>query len=306
MAGDRVFRYHIEGARSGLLPDGRRSAVALRVRILPADTETAPARVLPAHRRGDHALPGRRPRGQFWMTQGSLESASSRGLKAEEGTTPSRENSRQNGCNLTRRVAHELTPQENAHRSLDPRGVLKRRMEVAVKFFELVRMPFRYVFGVFVANVFFLFAPDRYLVVLGVLKYRQTERPYFGLLFFVLLATTIAAIFDAGVRTAQYYSDSRAARKRLHSLSPDEKRILRKYVAQGGGTFYLNIQDGTVNSLAAEGLIYRSSIINNPMHGLTAFAHNMQPWVLEYLRKSPELVDLKRERSGWDQPGETR
>jgi Super-infection exclusion protein B len=163
-------------------------------------------------------------------------------------------------------------------------------VEVALKFLELVRVPFRYVFGAFVANVLFLFSPNRYLTALGVLKYRETERAYFGLLFFVLLAIIIAAVVDAGAGTARYYRFLRSARKRLHSLTLEEKQILAAYLARGTRTLYLSVQSGVVKGLVHENIIYRSSNVNNAEYGALAFAHNMQPWAWDYLNDHPEVL----------------
>lgn len=176
-------------------------------------------------------------------------------------------------------------------------------MEVFIKFFELVRTPYRYIFGAFVTNILFLFAPDRYLAALGVLKYRQTEKPYFGLLFFLLLTITIAAIFDAAVNTARYYNAMRAARKRLHSLTLEEKAILAGYIARDTRAQYLSIQSGVVRGLVHAGIIYRSSPVSSPEFSSgIAFAHNIQEWAWEYLKAHIELLlpedDRASEKAG--------
>lgn len=163
-------------------------------------------------------------------------------------------------------------------------------MEVVLKFLELVRIPFRYVFGAFVANVLFLFVPDRYLGALGVLKYRETERAYFGLLFFVLLAVIVAAIVDAAAGTVQYYRFLRSGRKRLHSLTFEETQILAAYLARGTRSLYLSVQSGVVKGLVHDHIIYRSSNVNNAEYGALAFAHNIQPWAWDYLNAHPEIL----------------
>jgi hypothetical protein len=167
-------------------------------------------------------------------------------------------------------------------------------MEVVAKFLELVRTPFRVVFGAFVAGTVFLFAPNRYLTALGLLKYRETEKPYFGLLFFVLLAVIVIAAVDAATSTVRYYNALRRGRKRLQTLTLEEKRILAGYIGHQTRSRYLSIQSGVVKGLVHEGIIYRSSNISNPQLGdfesSFAFAHNIQPWAWEYLNEHHEVL----------------
>jgi hypothetical protein len=67
----------------------------------------------------------------------------------------------------------------------------------ACKFFELLKVPTKYVIGAFVVTVIFLFAPDSFLTTLGVLKYRTEGKSYFGILLLLLSVLLFGAIADA-------------------------------------------------------------------------------------------------------------
>jgi len=75
----------------------------------------------------------------------------------------------------------------------------------------------------------------------------------------------------------------------LHRLTENEKQILRYYFAKQTRSNVLRIDDGVVNSLAADGVIFQSAnVIGGP--GL-AFAHNIHEDVWNYILLNPQLLD---------------
>jgi hypothetical protein len=77
--------------------------------------------------------------------------------------------------------------------------------------------------------------------------------------------------------------------KRLQRLTENEKQILRYYFAKQTRSNVLRIDDGVVNSLAADGVIFQSANVSGGP-GL-AFAHNIHEDVWNYILLNPQLLD---------------
>jgi hypothetical protein len=77
------------------------------------------------------------------------------------------------------------------------------------------------------------------------------------------------------------------AKKRLHSLSHDEKKLLQSYITHATLTRRWNLGSGVVNGLVAEGLLVAASKYGSQAEG---FAFNMKPWAYDYIFKHPELI----------------
>jgi len=78
--------------------------------------------------------------------------------------------------------------------------------------------------------------------------------------------------------------------KRLHSLSSEEKAILKDYLDNDTKTRPFSFFSGTHKGLVASGVLYTSSDISMP--GRDTFDYNINPWAWDYLRKHPELIDI--------------
>ena len=164
-------------------------------------------------------------------------------------------------------------------------------MDALVKILELLKQPVRYIVGIACVTAAILFSPDSLVDKLGLLKIRQQWKPYFGAALAGCAAIIIANLIGYAVTRYRQDASLRAARKRLHHLTADEKEILRQYVHGQTRTAYLSVQDGTVTGLTHEDIIYRSAQLSVPRVGVAAFAHNIQPWAWEYLNEHPELLD---------------
>jgi hypothetical protein len=70
-------------------------------------------------------------------------------------------------------------------------------MEALAKFLEFMRVPIKYIIGAFVISAIFIFSPASLLSSLGVPKYREAGKVYFGILLLILAVMIVAAI--AGV-----------------------------------------------------------------------------------------------------------
>jgi hypothetical protein len=75
---------------------------------------------------------------------------------------------------------------------------------------------------------------------------------------------------------------------RLNRLTEDEKQILRYYFAKQTRANNLRVDDGTVQGLVADGIIYRSASLGT-MYG--GFAHNISDIAWDYLIMNPNLLE---------------
>lgn len=156
--------------------------------------------------------------------------------------------------------------------------------------FEFLKQPLKYSIGLGVVAAAALFSPNPVINQMGLLKYRDEGKPYLG--GFLLLCIAIAIANAIGVGSGKYnnYRFLRAGKKRLRSLTIEEKQILGRYIERKTRSLYLNFASGVVNGLVNESVIYRSSNVSNPEYGRMAFAYNIQPWAWEYLNDHRDLL----------------
>jgi hypothetical protein len=83
----------------------------------------------------------------------------------------------------------------------------------------------------------------------------------------------------------------RRGQKRLHRLSPDEQRILVTYLRNGGDNGMFHPMNGTAGRLVAEGILFRPLRLVNLR---APSPYSIQPWALDYLRRHPDLVGLRK------------
>ena len=76
----------------------------------------------------------------------------------------------------------------------------------------------------------------------------------------------------------------------LAELTDEEKEFLRGYIHDGSNTIYASIYDGIANGLVAKQIIYRASNLSVPGSPGHNFPFNLQPYVRQLLKKSPELL----------------
>jgi hypothetical protein len=164
--------------------------------------------------------------------------------------------------------------------------------EGAKTFLEFLKLAPRYLIALGVMAAFLLFIDERLLKFIGVLEFAQSYRPVLGLtlivtgaLFLVSIAADGWALAKGWWRRRGFY---RRIADRLNSLTEDEKQILRYYFAEQTRANSLRIDDGVVQGLVAEGIIYRSASVGNMLDG---FAHNISDIAWEYLQAHPHLLN---------------
>jgi Super-infection exclusion protein B len=154
----------------------------------------------------------------------------------------------------------------------------------------------RWVVAICCVAALLLFLPRVYLIRFGLLQF--TEKNH-ALLFIVFLLTaaflgtyvlsSLRRLVSDGIQRWKFLRNGRA---RLHSLSADEKIIIRKFVQAGGSVLNLDIMNGTTLVLRDEGFIYPPVLGGRwhlgRLHG--GFPFKIQPWVLHYLKSHPDCL----------------
>ena len=163
--------------------------------------------------------------------------------------------------------------------------------EIAKTLLEFLKLAPRYLIALGIASAFLLFSPDSVLKRLGVLEFAQAYRQWLGIILVLsaaLFAVTMAKDMIGWFKKRRSRTiASRRMIRRLYSLTEDEKQILRFYIAEQTRANSLRIDDGVVQGLVANGIIYRSTWLG---HMLEGFAHNITEEAWDYLQLHPELL----------------
>lgn len=162
---------------------------------------------------------------------------------------------------------------------------------LAKQFLDFLKLAPRYLITLGIAAAFLLFSSEEFLKRLSVYDFTQHNRSWLNL---TLIITSTLFFIDRAIAIFNWikYRIVRAEGKkrrlkRLHSLTEDEKQILRFYIAKQTKTNHLRFNDGVVNGLEAHEIIFRTSSVGNMIDG---FAYNISDFVWEYLHKNQWLL----------------
>jgi len=149
----------------------------------------------------------------------------------------------------------------------------------------------RYLVSLAIGCAFLLFSSESLLKNLGIYDLTQHYRAVIAIVF---IFTSVLFVVDRSIAIfgwirfrMEVSKISKARLKRLHSLTEDEKQILRFYIFQKTRTSVLRIDDGVVQGLESAGIIYQSSNIGNY---LKAFAYNVTEFSWEYINQHQEIL----------------
>ena len=156
---------------------------------------------------------------------------------------------------------------------------------------ELLKLAPRYLIAIGVAAAFLLFGSEPFLTRLGLKKFTEDYRAWLGLafvstisLFAIYIAGEIVAFFGRKIRKRKF---QKSVAERLQRMTEDEKQILRFYVAKNTRSNVLRVDDGVVQGLIADGIIFRSASLGNMLEG---FAHNISDFAWDYIHSNPGLL----------------
>lgn len=157
---------------------------------------------------------------------------------------------------------------------------------------EFLKLAPRYLISVALVCGTLLFSPNEWLQRIGVSSFTQAYRQWLGLTFLISSILWGVAIAVWGYRWVGRKVFRRNVKqqiiRRLNTLTEDEKQILRYYFANNTRANTLRMDDGVVQGLATDHIIYRSASMGNLIDG---FAHNINDFAWEYIHKNPHVLD---------------
>lgn len=164
--------------------------------------------------------------------------------------------------------------------------------EIAKTFLEFLKLAPRYLIALGIMASFLLFIDEKLLKFIGVFEFAQSNRPLLGLALVVTVALfAVSASADILSLVTGWWGKRRFYRHitdRLNRLTEDEKQILRFYIAMNTRANMLRIEDGVVQGLKSDCIIYQSASLGNLLEG---FAHNINDHAWDYLHAHPQLLN---------------
>ena len=170
-------------------------------------------------------------------------------------------------------------------------GSLYMFAEAAKTFLEFLKLAPRYVIALGVMAAVILFASEDFLKFIGVFEFAQDNRSMVGLTLVVTVSLFAVSMVADGISLIKGSWQTRGfylrVTERLNCLTEDEKQILRFYIAKQTRANVLRYDDGVVQGLVSDGIIYRSASLGNMLEG---FAHNISDFAWDYLNVHPHLL----------------
>lgn len=163
--------------------------------------------------------------------------------------------------------------------------------ELAKSAIDLLKLAPRYLIAVAIVSGVLLFLPDTWLQWIGVNTFATAYRQWLGLTFLIsAVLWGVSAIASCWGWVAGKLFRRRVRKniaQKLCSLTEDEKQILRYYYAKGTRANVLKVDDGVVQGLVANCIIYRSASVGNMLEG---FAHNITDAAWDYIHTNPAIL----------------
>jgi hypothetical protein len=164
--------------------------------------------------------------------------------------------------------------------------------EVAKTFLEYLKPAPRYLNALGIVAAILLFSREDFLKLIGVFELARDNRSELGLTLLISVSLFAISIGAGVVSFVKSWWRMRGfdLRKinRLNCLTEDEKQILRFYIEKQTRANVLRCDDGVVQSLVSDGIIYRSASFGNIVEG---FAHNIDDFAWLYLNVHPHVLD---------------
>lgn len=171
---------------------------------------------------------------------------------------------------------------------------------------EFLKLAPRYLISIALISGVLLFLAKSQLEYFGLDAFVESNRQWLGLTFLisiVLWGVAIVSVCWNWLKNKLFQRDvEQHIIRKLNTLTEDEKQILRYYIAKNTRANMLKVDDGVVQGLIADRIIYRSASMGNILEG---FAHNVTDFVWDYIHENPEILQGttkfyrtdKRERS---------
>lgn len=160
---------------------------------------------------------------------------------------------------------------------------------------DWVKLSPKYLIPFSLVSGLLIFANEKLLNTFGLSLLVNNIRPWIAI-FFLISTALIASNFIVwlgGIITKKI-SQTRNLNlriKKLHKLSPDEKKILLSYLLQNTRTQTFPFNDGRLAELIHYRIIFQSSNIGD----INDWPYNIQPWAWDYLQKHQDELFTESE-----------
>lgn len=159
------------------------------------------------------------------------------------------------------------------------------------KYLEWLRLSGKNAIVLLLISSTLLFGSEELIKRLGLLDIRDAAKPWLGTMWLLSISITsinsIISTFKWIKKKIESRINLKRLQKRLHNLTHEEKEFLYGYIANNTRTQSAHCNDGMINGLVAETIIYRSSTLS---HYRTTFPYNIHSWAWEYLQEHPHLL----------------
>jgi hypothetical protein len=165
-------------------------------------------------------------------------------------------------------------------------------IEFAKTLLEFIKLAPRYLVALGIAAAVLLFAKTEILKSIGVFEFTQANRSMLGLTLVVTSALFAVSAASDGISSINRWwirrRHDRRIIERLNCLTEDEKQILRFYFAKNTRANVLRVDEGVVQGLRADGIIFQSASLGNVLEG---WAHNIGDIAWDYIHVYPNLLE---------------
>lgn len=156
---------------------------------------------------------------------------------------------------------------------------------------EFLKLAPRYLIAVAIVSGILLFLPDTWLQRISLNTFATANRQWLGLTFLVsAVLWGVSATSTCRDWVAEKFFRRRVRKhfaQKLCSLTEAEKQILRYYFVERTRSNVLRVDDGVVQGLVANSIIYRSASMGNLSEG---FAHNITDAAWDYIHANPDIL----------------
>ncbi len=161
------------------------------------------------------------------------------------------------------------------------------------KYIDWVKLSPKHLTSILIATSLILFGPLDLLKKIGLDKILDDFKLWVGLIWIdslsLLMVYPIEYLIKLGRKKFMLFVLIESRKKRMNSLTPKEKDILRSYLENDSRTQAFPIQDGAVIELCNESILSRVSDIGYT--GSYLFPFNIEPWAWNYLKNNSDLLD---------------
>lgn len=161
---------------------------------------------------------------------------------------------------------------------------------------DWVKLSPKYLIPFSLVSGLLIFANEKLLSTFGLSLLVNNIRPWIAIIF--LISTALIAshfiVWLGGIITKKISQihNKNIYIKKLHKLSPDEKKILLSYLLQNTRTQTFPFNDGRLAELIHYQIIYQASDIGD----IYDWQYNIQPWAWNYLLKHQDELFTESER----------